>query len=138
VTGPAEALAATHALAFSDTRGWSADEFRGLLADPSVFLVGDAACFVLGRVVVDEAEVLTLATHPDRRRQGRARVALEGFAQEAATRGASTAFLEVAADNEAALSLYRGAGFSEVARRRKYYRKSEGTQVDAVILRRDL
>lgn len=138
MTSPPEALAATHALAFSDTRGWSADEFRGLLADPSVFVIGDAACFVLGRVAVDEAEVLTLATHPDHRRQGRARAALVGFAQEAGARGASTAFLEVAADNEAALALYRGAGFTEVARRRKYYRKSEGTQVDAVILRRDL
>ena len=43
----AAALAATHALAFEDTRSWSADEFRSLLADPSVFHIGDAACFLL-------------------------------------------------------------------------------------------
>ena len=132
----AEALAATHALAFTDTRSWSADEFRSLLADPSVFLTGNAEAFVLGRVVLDEAEILTLATHPDLRRQGRARVVLEEFTNEAAKRGAVTAFLEVAADNIPAISLYLGAGFTEKARRSGYYRKTDESSVDAVILRR--
>ena len=132
----AEALAATHALAFTDTRSWSADEFRSLLADPSVFLTGNADAFVLGRVVLDEAEILTLATHPDLRRQGRARVVLEEFTNEAAKRGAVTAVLEVAADNIPAISLYLGAGFTEIARRSGYYRKTDESSVDAVILRR--
>ncbi len=134
----AEALAATHALAFDNTRSWSADEFRTLLADPSVFLTGNADAFVLGRVVLDEAEILTLATHPDLRRQGRARVVLEEFTNEAAKRGALTAFLEVAADNIPAISLYLGTGFAEIARRRGYYRKIDGSTVDAVILRRSI
>ena len=132
----AEALAATHALAFEDTRSWSADEFRTLLADPSVFLTGNADAFVLGRVVLDEAEILTLATHPDLRRQGRARLVLGEFTNEAAKRGAVAAFLEVAADNIPAISLYLGAGFAEIARRRGYYRRTDGSTVDAVILRR--
>jgi len=136
VSDQAEALAATHALAFTDTRSWSADEFRSLLADPSVFLTGNADAFVLGRVVLDEAEILTLATHPDVRRQGRARVVLEEFTNEAAKRGAVTVFLEVAADNIPAISLYLGAGFTEIARRSGYYRKTDGSTVDAVILRR--
>ena len=134
----AEALAATHALAFTDTRSWSADEFRSLLADPSVFLTGNAEAFVLGRVVLDEAEILTLPTPPDRRRQGRARATLEEFVDEAAKRGAVTAFLEVAADNNAAISLYLSAGFAEIARRRGYYRKADGSTVDAVILCRSI
>ena len=134
----AAALAATHALAFTDTRSWSADEFRSLLADPSVFLSGNADAFVLGRVVLDEAEILTLTTHPDLRRQGRARVVLEEFTNEAAKRGAVTAFLEVAADNIAAVSLYLSAGFAEIARRRGYYRKTDGSTVDAVILCRSI
>ena len=134
----AAALAATHALAFEDTRSWSADEFRTLLADPSAFLTGYAEAFVLGRVVLDEAEILTLATHPDLRRQGRARVVLDEFTSEAAKRGAITAFLEVAADNVPAISLYIGAGFAEIARRRGYYRKTDGSTVDAVILRRSI
>lgn len=134
----AEALAETHALAFKDTRSWSAEEFRSLLADPAVLVEGDTEAFVLARVVVDEAEILTLATHPSHRRQGRARAALEGFAAKAAARGATTAFLEVASDNGEALSLYRSAQFAEVARRRGYYRKVDGTTVDAVILSRAL
>jgi ribosomal-protein-alanine N-acetyltransferase len=136
VSDQAAALAAIHALAFTDTRSWSADEFRSLLADPSVFLTGNADAFVLGRVVLDEAEILTLATHPDVRRQGRARVVLEEFTNEAAKRGAVTVFLEVAADNIPAISLYLGAGFTEIARRSGYYRKTDGSTVDAVILRR--
>jgi len=138
VSDLAEALSATHALAFEDTRSWSADEFRSLLADPSVFHIGDAACFLLARVVLDEAEILTLATHPDSRRQGRAAAALGLFVEKAAVRGADTAFLEVAADNKAALALYFGGGFTEVARRRDYYRRQDGTAADAVILSRPL
>jgi ribosomal-protein-alanine N-acetyltransferase len=136
VSDQATALAATHALAFTDTRSWSADEFRSLLGDPSVFLTGNAEAFAIGRVVLDEAEILTLATHPDLRRQGRARVVLEEFTNEAAKCGAVTAFLEVAADNIPAISLYLGAGFTEIARRSGYYRKTDGSTVDAVILRR--
>jgi len=43
-------------------------------------------------------------------------------------------FLEVAADNLAAQSLYAGAGFNPIGRRPAYYIRSGGQAVDAVIL----
>ncbi len=88
-------------------------------------MTGDAGCFVLGRVTLDEAEILTLATHPDLRRRGHARSALRRFEAAVTRLGARKIFLEVAEDNAAALALYLGAGYSEIGRRPGYYRRAD-------------
>lgn len=132
------ALAATHRAAFTTERPWSAMEFADLLAQRGVILCGDDNSFVLGRVTFDEAEILTLATHPDMRRKGLARAALMDFCDRAALAGAVTAFLEVAADNDAARALYASQRFAQVGLRRAYYHRSAGPPADAVVLRRDL
>ena len=129
-----EALAATHAAAFPGERGWSAEEFASLMADGIV--TGSAKSFVLGRVTLDEAEVLTLATHPDHRRRGLARSALAAFLAEARARGAMRAFLEVAADNAPARALY--GDWTEIGRRKAYYARAEGPAVDALVLEKRL
>jgi ribosomal-protein-alanine N-acetyltransferase len=115
------ALAATHLASTIAPRAWSAAEFAALLADPAVLATGDARAFALGRLVLDEAEVLTLATHPSHRRQGLARAALAALLAALAARGALRVFLEVAADNDGALALYQAAGFRQAGRRRGYY-----------------
>ena len=132
-----EALAALHARAFTMPPPWSAAAFRGLLESEGVFLCTAASGFALGRAVAGEAELLTIAVEPAARGQGTGRALLDAFEAEAAARGAATAFLEVAADNGAALALYDRAGYRETARRRGYYRGLEGP-VDAAILARDL
>ncbi len=129
-------LALTHALAFGGDDAWSAADFAGFLGQPGVILSGTADAFVLGRVTLDEAEVLTLATHPARRRHGLARTALAHFCASAAAAGAVSVFLEVAADNAAALALYHSAGFARVGHRRGYYHRPGQAAVDALILRR--
>jgi [ribosomal protein S18]-alanine N-acetyltransferase len=131
-------MARLHAAAMTGTRPWSADEFAALLARPGTFVVGDAAAFALGRAVLDEAELLTIATCPDRRRLGLGRVRLAAFEAEARVRGAHTAFLEVACDNTAALALYEGAGYRRTGLRRGYYRGACGAAVDALLLRKTL
>src|SRR5947209_197660 len=99
---------------------------------PGAFGFIDAAGgMVLARVAADEAEILTLAVLPDRRRRGLARALLERTMQAAARRGAGAMFLEVAEANRAARALYEGAGFVEVGRRRGYYRGGG----DALVLR---
>jgi len=129
-------MAACHARAFAGQgRAWSMAEFAGLLESPLVFAVGDARAFALGRVIADEAELLTLACDPAHRRKGLGRARLAGFEAEARARGAVTAFLEVAADNLPAHALYEAADYAEVARRAGYY--ARGT-VDALILRKAL
>lgn len=131
-------MAATHAAAFARARPWSAAEFAALLVRPGSFAVGDARCFALGRVVADEAELLTIATDPDHQRQGRARAVMRDWLAQAAARGAAVAFLEVAEDNAPARALYAAYGFAEVGRRKGYYRHADGARVDAVLLRRAL
>ncbi|MFX8246689.1 hypothetical protein ABTL56_19205, partial [Acinetobacter baumannii] len=59
-------------------------------------------------------------------------------AQAAGDAGAEGLFLEVAADNEPAIALYRSAAFVPVGRRAGYYRRPGGAAMDALVLRRAL
>lgn len=133
-----DALSRLHAAAFAGGRPWSAAEFAALLAAPGALLLGDARAALLARVALDEAEVLTLATHPAHRRQGLARALLDALRPEAARRGAARAFLEVAEDNAAARALYEGAGYAEVGRRPAYYPREGGAPAAALVLARPL
>lgn len=129
-----EALAVLHGLCFAHPRPWSAGEFTALLGAPGVFLCAGEKSFALGRVVAGEAELLTLAVHPDAQRAGLGRARLAAFEAEARTRGAEKAFLEVAADNAPALALYRSAGYGQTGARRGYYTTAAGQPVDALVL----
>lgn len=132
------ALAAIHAASFGNPRPWTEEELRALAGGPGVFLLTRDDAFLMGRAVAGEAELLTLAVLPGARRRGHGTALLAGFLAESVRRGAATAFLEVAADNTAALSLYARHGFTEVGRRRGYYRDAPGAAVDALVLRRAL
>ncbi len=131
-------MAATHAAAFVQSRPWRADEFAALLDSPLTFALGDARCFALVRVVADEAELLTIATHPDHQRQGLARREMARWQSAALARGAQTAFLEVAADNAPAQALYAACGFAICGTRPGYYARKEASAVDAVLMQRNL
>ena len=130
-----EALAALHAQGFTTPRPWSAAEITSLLASPGVFVTGDARGFAMGRVVLDEAELLTLVTAPAFRRQGLGRALLAAFEAAARSRGATRAFLEVAADNAPALALYQGLDWAEDGR---YYQSPDGRRIDAILFSRPL
>ena len=133
-------MARLHEAAFTSPAPWRAQSFAALLAEPSVFaLASPCGCaFVLGRALAGEAELLTLATHPDARRRGLARLLLARFEAEARARGAETAFLEVAADNAGARVLYARAGWQQAGRRPGYYRSGGGAPVAALILHKKL
>ncbi len=120
------------------SRGWSTEELTALLDSPHVFVLSEPDAFVLGRVVADEAEILTIATDPDSQRQGAARHLLAAFETQAAGRGATRAFLEVAADNSPAIALYDTAGYREIARRAAYYDRAGSGRVDALIMEKSL
>lgn len=133
-----EHLARLHQSAFVTSRGWSAEEFRDLLASPLCFLVTRTAGFAIGRVIADEAELLTIATHPDHQGRGIGRACLDAFEIEARQRGAASAFLEVGADNPSAIHLYRAAGWQETGTRKGYYTRSDGKVVDALLMGKSL
>ena len=131
-------LAQIHAACFTTPRPWDAAEIDSLLTSPHVFLLSRAQGFLLGRALAGEAEVLTLAVAPAARRQGLGRALLAGFLTHAAAAGADSAFLEVSAENPAAIALYESAGFVKAGQRRRYYHTPEGRAVDAWVLTRAL
>jgi ribosomal-protein-alanine N-acetyltransferase len=137
----AQALAALHGRAFDDP--WPVTMIADLLdGEGMIALVseqaGTARGFVLARVVVDEAEILTLAVDPASRRTGIGAALLAKAIDLAAANGALALFLEVAVDNQAALGLYDRHGFAKVGRRRAYYTHADGQAIDALVLRRNL
>lgn len=115
-------------------RPWSAAEITATLATAGAFLLTAEAGFLIGRVIADEAELLTLAVAPPARRAGTGQRLVEAFLSEARARGAAVAFLEVAADNAPALALYLGAGFAENGRRPRYYLDRDGSLHDALVM----
>jgi len=133
-----EGLAQIHARAFQSC--WSATELCGLLATPGTFAIaaendGALVAFVMGRVAADEAEILTLAVDPAKRRRGLGAALVDAAASAATCAGARRLFLEVARENAVAMSLYRRAGFVVVGERAGYYGNGGS---DAVVLRLEL
>jgi ribosomal-protein-alanine N-acetyltransferase len=131
-------LAALHAEAFDAP--WTAADFADLLETPATMAVaaGDLDGFVLVRIAAGEAEILTIAVRPAARRGGIGRRLVDAAAEAAARREAESLWLEVAADNAAALALYAAAGFEVAGRRPGYYKRGGGTRMDAVVMRRTL
>jgi ribosomal-protein-alanine N-acetyltransferase len=131
----AAALALLHASAFPPAEAWGADAIGLMLGLEGGFgLALPGQGFLLARAVAGEAEVLTLAVAPAARRRGVAATLLRAALAEAVAREASVMFLEVAEGNVAARALYAAAGFTEVGRRRHYYRDGG----DALVLSRAL
>ena len=130
----ANELAELHRLVFRVPRPFTETEFADFLADPNCFFCTVAPGFVLGRVIADEAEMLTLAVDPTARRQGLGTALVDSFQQEAQRRGATRLFLEVDASNHAAIALYRRAGFETMGTRRAYYRHPGGATSDALVM----
>lgn len=133
-----EDLAALHSASFSVPRPWSATEFSDLLRNPHVFVLSESGGFLLGRLIQDEAELLTLAVAPQMRRTGIGRRLVDRFLARAQTNGVARVFLEVAVENEAATRLYLAAGFSEAGLRRAYFQTPDGRGIDALVLCRDV
>jgi ribosomal-protein-alanine N-acetyltransferase len=82
-----------------------------------------------------QADVLTIAVHPDRWTHGIGSLLLGALIDEASRRGCTEVFLEVRKDNPRAQGLYRRRGFEEIGVRRGYYQPSG---VDAIVMRKDL
>lgn len=130
----AHGLAAIHAAAFPSGAAWSAETLATLLAMEGVIGLHARGGFILARRVLDEAEILTLAVHPEYRQQGLGQALVETAALAVATAGAKVMFLEVAEDNAPAMALYAKAGFERAGLRRDYYAPG----VHAWLLRRSL
>ena len=116
-----EALAALHARCFD--RPWPASDFAHHIDRDLTLTTPDTRALAVIREGGGQAELLTLATHPDARGQGLARALL---AEALPQLDAAVLFLEVAEDNAPALALYRRLGFTPFGRRPGYYRRKHG------------
>jgi ribosomal-protein-alanine N-acetyltransferase len=124
----------------SFTRHWPAEDFAEQLRDPRVALWimeegQEPLAYVHVRTVAGEAELLNIAVQPSARRRGLALALLLHAQDQAAAAGAERMFLEVRADNAAALALYRSAGWEQVGIRKRYY-SEDGA--DAIVMSIDL
>jgi ribosomal-protein-alanine N-acetyltransferase len=119
---------------------WPERSFRFELTDnpASRCWVAEVDGRVVGMIVVwllvEEAHVATLATHPDLRRQGIAKKLLSHALRYLINEGAQTSFLEVRASNIAAQEMYRKFGYEESGRRRRYYKDNDE---DAILMNLD-
>ncbi|MFP5310451.1 MAG: GNAT family N-acetyltransferase [Actinomycetes bacterium] len=86
----------------------------------------------LAVVVLDEAEVHTIAVDPAHRRRGLGAHLLTGLLDDLDRVGVRSVHLEVGRDNLAARALYAGHGFAVVGERPGYYAGG----ADALLLRR--
>jgi [ribosomal protein S18]-alanine N-acetyltransferase len=82
-----------------------------------------------------QADVLTIAVHPDCWGRGIGSLLLGTLIDEARRRDCAEVFLEVRADNPRAQGLYQRRGFRKIGIRRGYYQPSG---VDAIVMRKDL
>lgn len=145
-------LSAKHVAQMVDIHGssfspaWTAADFKTHLEMPSddvlgVESAGSLQGFVVTRMAVDQAEILTIVTAPMHKKSGvgtRLMMAIETHLQ---ARGAEIVFLEVAIDNVAAIKLYEKHGYHQCGKRPGYYRRDvEGIigRVDAIIFQKHL
>ncbi len=121
---------------------WTAAQCAGMMALPGTILFtaekSNQVCgFALIRSVLEEAELLLIATHPEHRRSGiGANLCFTLFAW-CRENGITSVFLEVR-DGNPAYSLYSKLGFKPLGRRINYYQGSNDKKFDAVSLRFDL
>jgi ribosomal-protein-alanine N-acetyltransferase len=94
-------------------------------------LDGKVVGMIVVWLLVDEAHIATLATHPDFRRQGVAKRLLSHALLHLIEEGAQSSFLEVRESNLAAREMYRKFGYEEAGRRRRYYRDNDE---DAILM----
>ncbi len=92
------------------SRGWVAEADGKIIAMLVLWLI------------MDEAHIATIATHPDHRRQGIGERLMLVALQAARAEGASRSFLEVRAGNVAAQTMYKKYGFVAAGVRPQYYK----------------
>ena len=131
-------MAKLHAQSGLEQRPWTAQEFVQLCAAENSLLIKQDYGFALGRVIHTEAELLLFIVSQAQQKQGLGKTYLQHFEEAARQRGAKICFLEVGAENTAALALYQKCGYAEQGLRKAYYRKMNSTREDALVLAKTL
>lgn len=111
---------------------WSADDFRDLKQSGCEIIMSENG-FIVYRIVLDEAEIITIGVNPEKRRLGIASAMIGIIEKTIKSQGVKKIFLEVSSTNIPAQKLYENCGFKVVGLRPKYY---DG--VDAILMSKDI
>ena len=95
---------------------------------------GCVVAYLLFSSVLVEGSIDRIAVVPEARRRGTARRLMTQAIEYACTRGITDIWLEVAENNEKALTLYELSGFVAISRRKGYYQGPEN--LDAIVMQR--
>ena len=117
---------------------WTASQCRGILTLPGSWLLlvhvaNSPAGFALVRSVMDEAELLLIAIHPQFQRRKIGEALISRVIEDCRRAQINVVHLEVRADNSA-LGFYERVGFEQSGIRKNYYRSVLGRLTDAVSL----
>ena len=130
-------IAEMEKLCFNDP--WSENSIASELDNRlSLWLVAMVKDQVIGYVgsqtVLGETDMMNIAVHPGYRKQGVGTALITGLIEALEKKGSHSLMLEVRCSNTTAISVYHNLGFSEVGRRRNYYRNPKE---DALIMRKE-
>jgi len=111
-----------------EAASWSSEALVEFMRLPGAIALmsrrgGNPTGFILGRVIVDEAEILNLAVREGCRRQGEGKALVAELRRRFAEMGVSRVFLEVRESNCGAIDFYERMGFSQKGRREDYYQE---------------
>ena len=109
-----------------EAASWSEEALRETVKLPGVSAFvsergGTVTGIVVGRQVLDEAEILNLAVTEEGRRQGEGRALVGRILNRFSELHVNRVFLEVRESNSGAIQFYRGLGFQAVGSRPGYY-----------------
>jgi len=96
-----------------------------------VELDGKIVAMLVAWLLVDEAHIATIATHPNAQRQGIGKKLLAHALHYMMIEGAVSSFLEVRAGNIAAQEMYRKFGYKVSGHRKRYYKDNDE---DAILM----
>lgn len=131
-------LTEIHAEAFANY--WNPNDFNDFFAVYGTRAIvvhaqtGETAGMVVFRVTEEQADIITIAIRPAFRRLGIAKALMRQSIEMAAGLGATEMFLDVEDGNTAAMALYKSLGFTNISRRKLYYRQKDGSYTDALVM----
>lgn len=124
-------IADLHKLCFPH-KPWTVADFADLKKSGCEIVASENG-FIVWRSVLDMAEIITIGVHPDARGNGIAMAMLGILEHEGKKAGVKKIFLDVSAENTAAINLYKKCGFTQNGRRPKYY---DG--IDAILMEKEI